>query len=121
MAIKQIAEHIYEADEDTTRKELKEAGWISSVKLSRMENIWAVPLLKRDIDGLVAAGLEILSFHSGCSKKYYYHEEQVVPALLAMQKYLSEQGANHTYESHIACIRAFWRRGDGYKNSRNPR
>jgi hypothetical protein len=113
MAIKQIAEHIYEADEDTTRKELKEAGWISSVKLSRMEDMWAVALLKRDINGLVAAGLEILSFHGGCSKKYYYREEQVVPALRAMQKYLCNRNINHVYESGMERIRDFWRQYNG--------
>ena len=113
MAIKQIAEHIYEADEGTTRKELKEAGWISSVKLSRMEDMWAVPLLKRDINGLTAAGLEILSFHGGCSKKYYYHEEQVVPALRALQEYLCNRDINHMYEARIERIREFWRQYNG--------
>lgn len=113
MAIKQITEHIYEADEDTTRKELKEAGWISSVKLSRMEGIWAVPLLKRDINGLTAAGLEILSFHGGCGKKYYYHEEQVVPVLRALQKYLCDKGINHAWESRMDRIRDFWRQYNG--------
>ena len=113
MAIKQIAEHIYEADEDTTRKELKEAGWVSSVKLSRMEDIWAVPLLKRDINGLTAAGLDILSFHGGCSKKYYYHEGQVVPALRALQKYLRDRGICYAYLTRINFIRDFWRQYNG--------
>lgn len=113
MAIKQIAERVYEADEDTTRKELKEAGWISSVKLSRMEDIWAVPLLKRDINGLTAAGLEILSFHGGCGKKYYYRKEQVVPVLRALQKYLRDRGIYCTYLTKINFIRDFWRQYNG--------
>ncbi len=113
MAIKQIAEHIYEADEDTTRKELKKAGWISSVKLSRMEDMWAVPLLKRDINGLTAAGLEILSFHGGCSKKYYYREEQIVPALRALQKYLRDRGICYAYLTGINFVRDFWRQYNG--------
>ena len=113
MAIKQIAERVYEADEDTTRKELKEAGWISSVKLSRMEGMWAVPLLKRDINGLTAAGLEILSFHGGCGKKYYYREEQVAPALKEMQKFLREHCVRHAHETQMWHIRDFWRKYNG--------
>ena len=113
MAIKQITEHIYEADEGTTRKELKEAGWISSVKLSRMEGMWAVALLKRDIVGLTAAGLEILSFHGGCGTKYYYHKEQIVPALRALQEYLCNRDINHAYEAQMKRIRDFWRQYNG--------
>lgn len=113
MAIKQIAKCVYEADEDTTREELKEAGWISSVKLSRMKGIWAVALLKRDINGLTAAGLEILSFHGGCSKKYYYHEEQVVPVLKEMQKFLDEHCVRYACEAQMWHVREFWRQYNG--------
>ena len=113
MAIKQIGKRLYKADEDTTRKELKEAGWISSVKLSRMEGMWAVALLKRDIMGLMAAGLEILSFHGGWSKKYYYREEQIVPALRALQEYLCNRDINRMYEARIERIREFWRQYNG--------
>ena len=113
MAIRQIGKRLYKADEDTTRKELKEAGWISSVKLSRVEEFWAVPLLKRDIVGLTAAGLEILSFHGGCSKKYYYREEQVVPALRALQEYLCNRDIDHAYKARIERIRDFWRQYNG--------
>lgn len=115
MAIKQVSEHCYEADEDTTLKELKAAGWTSSVKLSRIENIWAVPLLKRDIDGLTGAGIDILSIHSGPSRKYHYKESQVLPALSAMQKFLSERAISHAYETDIARIREFWKHYKGDK------
>ena len=61
--IKQISDHHYTADDDTSLKELKEAGWVSSVKLSRREDLWGVQLLKLDIPGLTAAGFDILQIH----------------------------------------------------------
>ena len=109
MAIKQVSEHCYEADEDTTLKELKAAGWTSSVKLSRIENIWAVPLLKQDIEGLTGAGIDILSIHSGPSRKYHYRESQALPALTAMQEFLGKHSIAHVYESRMDKIKAFWK------------
>ena len=116
MAIKQVSAHRYEADEDTTLKELKAAGWTSSVKLSRMENIWAVPLLKRDVEGLTGAGIDVLSIHSGPGRKYHYREAQVLPALTAMQEFLSRHSINHVYESRMDKVRAFWEHYRGQRH-----
>ena len=102
--IKQISNHHYTADEDTSLKELQKAGWVSSVKLSRREDLWGVRLLKLDIPGLTAAGFDILQIHDGPSRKYHYREEQIVPVLKKLQKFLSDEMLPRSPRS----VRLFW-------------
>lgn len=109
MAIGQIEKHLYMCDRCTPLKELAEAGWISSVKLSRMEDLWAVRCLKWDIDGATAAGIDILIKDDGPGRKYYYKKGQIVFALKQLQGYLKERGEHDSYEYPVTWVRDFWR------------
>lgn len=113
MAIEQIEKHLYMCDRCTPLKELAEAGWISSVKLSRMKDLWAVRCLKWDIDGATAARIDILIKDDGPSRKYYYKKEQIVFVLKQLQRYLKKRGEHDSYEYPVAWVRDFWRQHNG--------
>lgn len=113
MAIRQIEEHLYECDRDTPLKELAKTGWISSVKLSRMEGLWGVRLLKVDIEGAMAADVDVLIKDSGPSRKYYYKKDEIVPILKLLQEYLEGRDKHEerkSFEYPVAWVRDFWKR-----------
>lgn len=109
MAIKQLEKHLYECDYDTPLKELAEAGWISSVKLSRMEGLWAVRCLKWDIEGATAAGVDVMIKNNGPGRKYYYKKGQIVFVLKLLQEHLENHGESDSYEYPVAWVREFWK------------
>lgn len=97
------------------RKQLNKDGWTSSVKLSRVPDIgWTITMLAMSIKARGKGPyfgpkdvLRVRNSPSACGTKYYYREEEIVPAMIAFSDYCTRKNLEPG-DVQLDTVREFW-------------